>query len=409
MSNEIADRKADEDRDAESECPEVVSLRSQLSLREKELVGALQIIQEIYASPGWKMIERYRGWVQCQRLLRPRLFRRYEKVALWLLSKLGANRSVANGLRVAGAEELKLTCEEGFDFTLERCSAYLGQLFVVGDASHREKGIEKIEIIFGESTVAEAIHIPAGQVGNFKIVASIPPTQNDTRIRLRFVFEDLTAVIVDATKDFHKNDPVHHVLREFERYLRSLEHGKVLEIGSRARSGIVYRSSIVPDCLEYVGLDILPGPNVDIVGDAHKLSQLFPPDSFDAVYSIAVFEHLMMPWLVALEMNKVMKVGAVGLIVTHQTFPLHEMPWDFWRYSTSTWRALFNKSTGFEVIDARMGEPVAVVGNVWNTITQGFGRASAFMSSQVLFRKVSGTTLAWAVDPDQHAETAYPA
>src|SRR5271166_2725596 len=105
MSNGIADQKADTNRDAESECPEVVSLRNQLSSREKELAGAVKIIQEIYASPGWKLIQRYRGWTQSQRLLRPRLFRRYEKAALWLLSKLEANPSIANGSRVAVAEE----------------------------------------------------------------------------------------------------------------------------------------------------------------------------------------------------------------------------------------------------------------------------------------------------------------
>jgi hypothetical protein len=305
--------------------------------------------------------------------------------------------------------DLKLESEGGFDFALERFSAYLGRLFVVGSATHREKGIERIEIIFGESKVTESIHIPANEIGKFKIVAIIPPNQTNTQIGLRFIFDDMSAVVVvDAGKNFSEKDPVQEVMHQFVRHLRSLEHGRVLEIGSRARSGHVYKS-MVPECLQYVGLDILPGPNVDTVGDAHKLSRLFPRDCFDSVFSIAVFEHLIMPWLVALEMNKVMKVGAVGLIVTHQTFPLHEMPWDFWRYSTHTWRALFNKSTGFEIIDARMGEPVAIVGNVWNAITQGFDQASAYMSSQVLFRKVSKTALAWEVDPAQLVQTAYPA
>jgi hypothetical protein len=451
MSKGINDGKVGDDLVEKSECLEVISLRSRLSLREKQLADALQITQAIYASPGWKMIEQYRAWVERQRLMRPRLIRSYEVVALWLLSKLGANRSTKIGLNLADAQkrtsktndstqsrkgtdgtgkavnlvhgtssaqldhdsvepsqEFNLKSRERFDFSLERLSAYLGRLFVVGAARHQEKGIKEIELIFNDSTVTKSVHIPAGESGSFNITANIPPTQTNTQIGLRFVFDDMSAIIVDARKKFNENDPVRHVRSEFVSHLGSLSRGKVLEIGSRARSGHDYRH-IVPRELEYVGLDILAGPNVDIVGDAHKLSRLFPSDSFDGLYSIAVFEHLMMPWLVVLEMNKVMKVGAVGWIVTHQTFPLHEIPWDFWRYSIYTWRALFNKSTGFEVIDARMGEPVTIVGNFWNVITQDWDRASAFMSSQVCFRKVSGTKLAWAVDPEQIAEMPYPA
>lgn len=40
-----------------------------------------------------------------------------------------------------------------------------------------------------------------------------------------------------------------------------------------------------------------------------------------------------MPWLVATEINKVMKTGAFGHICTRQTLPLREVPHDFWRYS----------------------------------------------------------------------------
>jgi hypothetical protein len=294
-----------------------------------------------------------------------------------------------------------------FTVTLERFSAYLGQLFVIGTATHEEKAIKCIQIVFDGLTVERSVQIAAGRQGSFKIVTPIPATQTDTRIALRFTFDDSTAIALDVAKVFNENDPVRHVRREFVRMLESISHGRVLEIGSRARSGHDYKYLVPPD-LEYVGVDILPGPNVDVVGDAHKLSSLFVPDSFDAVYSIAVFEHLVMPWRVALEMNKVMKVGAFAWILTHQSFPLHDEPWDFWRYSQDTWRALFNQGTGFEVIEARMGEPVTIVGNIWNTITQDWDRAAAYMSSQVLIRKISATELTWNVEPESLLSAPYP-
>jgi hypothetical protein len=33
---------------------------------------------------------------------------------------------------------------------------------------------------------------------------------------------------------------------------------------------------------------------------------------------------------VALEMNRIMKTGGLVMLATHQTWPLHEVPWDFW-------------------------------------------------------------------------------
>src|ERR1043165_6505721 len=68
------------------------------------------------------------------------------------------------------------------------------------------------------------------------------------------------------------------------------------------------------------------------VGDAHELSKFFGTE-FDAVFSLAVFEHFAMPWVVAAEINKVLKIGGLTFHSTHFAFPLHERPWDFWRYT----------------------------------------------------------------------------
>ncbi len=39
----------------------------------------------------------------------------------------------------------------------------------------------------------------------------------------------------------------------------------------------------------------MDGENVDLVIDAHRLSEYFDKESFDLVISFAVFEHLAMP------------------------------------------------------------------------------------------------------------------
>ena len=135
--------------------------------------------------------------------------------------------------------------------------------------------------------------------------------------------------------------------------------GRILEIGSRqvVRGGQSKRG-LFPRC-SYVGFDYYEDANTDVVGDAHELSQYFGSE-FDAVFSLAVFEHLAMPWVVAAEINKVLKVGGLTFHSTHFAFPLHERPWDFWRYTDQSLRVLFSPALGFEVIGTAFDTPARI-------------------------------------------------
>lgn len=206
------------------------------------------------------------------------------------------------------------------------------------------------------------------------------------------------------------NDPYHRLTNRF--FAECSERGrenpesKVLEIGSRARSGHVRRELVAP--MNYLGLDILPGENTDVVGDAHNLSAQVEPESFDAVFSISTFEHLAMPWKAVLEINKVLKLGGRVLISSHQTFPLHEQPWDFWRFSDMAWHALFNEATGFKIVETAFGEGASIVADLLHEVTTTLEFQPAYLGSVVLAEKVGGTDLTWPVDVVQLTETMYP-
>jgi hypothetical protein len=202
------------------------------------------------------------------------------------------------------------------------------------------------------------------------------------------------------------NDPFHQLTTRFAESIRAREPGRLLEVGSRARSGIL-RRDLAPAGWACTGLDIIAGEGVDVVGDAHRLSKLFEPNSFDAAMSFSVLEHLAMPWKFVLELNRVMKVGALGIFTTHQCWPLHEAPWDFWRFSSDAWQALLNHRTGFRIVDTAMGEPAVVVANLLHPVTD-FGDQPAYLGSSVLFEKVGGTELDWPVELEEVVVTAYP-
>ena len=202
-------------------------------------------------------------------------------------------------------------------------------------------------------------------------------------------------------------DPAHALSARFQALLAGQPRGRLLEVGSRARSGNV-RRGLAPPGWGYSGFDIMAGPNVDVVGDAHALSRHYPAGCFDAVMAYSVLEHLLMPWKFVIELNRVLKPGAVGLFTTHQCWPLHDEPWDFWRFSDRAWTALLNPATGFEIIEARMGEPAFIVAARCHPATAFAETPAGALASFVLFRKVGGTTLEWPVELGAITRTSYP-
>ena len=133
---------------------------------------------------------------------------------------------------------------------------------------------------------------------------------------------------------------------------------RVLEIGSRNVTGTNLREFF--SNAHYVGFDYYSGENVDVVGDAHKLSKYFcDGERFDLIFSSAVFEHFHMPWVVAVEIQKLLKVGGYVFIETHFSYASHERPWNFFQFSDMGLRALFNDALGFDLIESGMSNPMA--------------------------------------------------
>lgn len=65
-----------------------------------------------------------------------------------------------------------------------------------------------------------------------------------------------------------------------------------------------------------------------------------------------------MPWIVAEEIAKILKIGGLVCIETHFSFGEHEMPWNFFQFNSEGLKVLFNSRLGFEVLDSGMSNPV---------------------------------------------------
>lgn len=80
-----------------------------------------------------------------------------------------------------------------------------------------------------------------------------------------------------------------------------------------------------------IGFDHRPGPNVDVVGDAHQLP--FENEKFDLILCTELLEHLHSPEIAIKEIRRVLKPGGLLLLTTRFVFPLHDVPNDFYRYT----------------------------------------------------------------------------
>jgi hypothetical protein len=311
--------------------------------------------------------------------------------------------------------------ESDFHYCIDRFVVFMGTIHLAGWAFAVRAPIRQISLMLRSGARLEFSHIG---LQSDDVVAVFGQAARNSRFEEHWFCAAPSAEITDGklVVDFADGstaeitrlgvsavaaDPTHAETRRFFDRLNSMQPGRLLEIGSRARSG-VSRRALIPSPWEYIGLDILEGENVDVVGDAHQLSKIFPANSFRAVMAFSVLEHLLMPWKFALELNRVMEVNGVGYLTTHQSWPLHDEPWDFWRFSADSWTALFNLMTGFKILAVQSGEPAFIVANHCHAITDFPNAPGGFLSSVVLFQKVAETRLQWDVELAEIVRSSYP-
>jgi ABC-type polysaccharide/polyol phosphate transport system ATPase subunit len=201
-------------------------------------------------------------------------------------------------------------------------------------------------------------------------------------------------------------DPVFALFEAFKRHVLQISEPRVLEVGALSGPSVRHNHWL-PDGCRYVGLNTGDRPDVDVAVDAHTMSQALPGKYFDAAFSMGAFGQLAMPWVVAVELNRVLRVGAYVYVVAQQNWPLNRQTGDFFRFSEHSWAALFNRYSGFEICGVASGEAAQIIANVAHTATLGLEAQPAFLTSAVLARKVSESDLRWDVGVDEVSTGPY--
>lgn len=141
----------------------------------------------------------------------------------------------------------------------------------------------------------------------------------------------------------------------------------VLDVGSYDENG-THRPLIDGRGWHYTGLDIRPGPNVDVVGQPYVYP--FNDGSFDVVISGQAMEHVedLRAWIN--ELVRVLKPGGRLCIVTVWKMFYHPFPIDTWRIMPDGFRWLFNQNGELTDYDIRMTSEDLTGGNIVGAATR---------------------------------------
>lgn len=137
----------------------------------------------------------------------------------------------------------------------------------------------------------------------------------------------------------------------------------VLDVGSCNVNG-TFRPLIEQRGWGYTGLDIAPGPNVDVVAN-NPYHFPFDDGSFDVVISGYCMEHVKSVWRWVPELARVLRPGGLLIIITHWQFMEHRYPVDCWRILPDGMAHLFDETGALLGYEIRMYDQYDILGVAW--------------------------------------------
>jgi ubiquinone/menaquinone biosynthesis C-methylase UbiE len=144
-------------------------------------------------------------------------------------------------------------------------------------------------------------------------------------------------------------------------------HGRLLDVGCGTKP---WRDVFAPHVNDHIGVDheqTLHGlERVDVISDAYDVP--LDDESVDTILLTEVLEHLERPSDALAESRRLLTPGGHVIATTPFSWPLHEEPRDFFRYTPYSLRYLAEQA-GLEVVE------IQPLSGAWTTIALHFSYA----------------------------------
>ena len=139
--------------------------------------------------------------------------------------------------------------------------------------------------------------------------------------------------------------------------------GLCVDVGSQDING-TYRPLVEARGLNYLGVDICPGKNVDVVLPETSTSSMIlewehelVEYDIDLVVSGQCLEHVRHPWIWMKAVTSMpQKLGTPFILIAPAAWPQHRYPLDCWRILPDGMQALMEWA-GLEVLEVGMDDP----------------------------------------------------
>ncbi len=89
---------------------------------------------------------------------------------------------------------------------------------------------------------------------------------------------------------------------------------------------------------KYVGADMRHGPGVDSILNLHDIA--LPSESVGTILTLDTFEHVEFPREAIAEIHRALKPNGILVISSVMNFPIHDYPYDYWRFTPEAFKSL---------------------------------------------------------------------
>lgn len=162
-------------------------------------------------------------------------------------------------------------------------------------------------------------------------------------------------------------------------YLKNFEYQAIIELKKKAKGTLVdigcgrqaYKKYLLGSVDQYIGVDhpetakmYQDGEKPDFFADAQDLP--FKNNFCETASMISVLEHIPNPGKAISEAYRILKPGGYFVLITVQSYPLHDAPYDYYRYTQYGLKTLFKESGFTKVTTKPLGSYPIFAGQMLN-------------------------------------------